>query len=59
MPIGKGGKKSTGHTAANTKILHCGCRHEYQDKKYGAQQRVHNPRAGGKFACTVCDNVKG
>ena len=39
-------------------IVYCGCSHEYQDKKYGRNMRVHNPavgRDGGVIPrCTVC-----
>lgn len=41
-----------------TKVLFCGCRHAYQDERYGAQMRVHNAYVvkGAKdgFRCTVC-----
>lgn len=44
-------------------ILFCTCKHGYQDKKYGAQNRVHNPKQGSNspkgYTCTVCGNVKG
>ena len=46
------------HTAKDTRIMACSCRHEYQDRRYGQGQRVHNPRKEGKYACTVCDNIK-
>ena len=38
-------------------IRRCSCSHEYQDKKYGKGNRVHNPGAKG-YKCTVCGNVK-
>lgn len=46
------------HTAKLTKILPCTCKHAYQDERYGAGNRVHNPRKGGIFACTVCGREK-
>lgn len=49
---------STGHTAANPKVLECSCVHEFQDQKYGKNKRLHNPRKSGTFACTVCGKVK-
>jgi hypothetical protein len=50
-----------------TKIMFCGCEHEWQDKKYGKHMRLHNEcvkqekgkRATTKgFRCTVCNTVK-
>jgi hypothetical protein len=45
-----------------TKIMFCACEHEYQDKKYGKNRRVHNASAGtaGKpaWTCTVCGTRK-
>ena len=40
-------------------ILKCKCKHDYQDKKYGKGNRVHNfvvnnTKAGGDYRCTVC-----
>lgn len=37
----------------------CSCSHEFQDKKYGRGQRLHN-EAGkdSKLRCTVCGNEK-
>jgi hypothetical protein len=49
-------------TGPTTQIRFCTCVNEFQDKKYGIRQRVHN-RAGGKgtvkWRCTVCGNEKG
>lgn len=43
-------------------ILKCTCKHEYQDKVYGKQQRVHNAmkkESGGQhWRCTVCSKMK-
>lgn len=38
-------------------ILACTCVHAFQDRRYGAGNRVHNPSTKGS-ACTVCGNVK-
>lgn len=38
-------------------IIFCSCLHEYQDKKYGKQNRVGNPTEKNKgrvHRCTVC-----
>ncbi len=45
------------------KILKCSCKHEYQDKKYGKGNRVHNALASKsgrlqEYRCTVCGDVK-
>ncbi len=55
----KKGKEET--PKATTKLAFCGCTHEFQDVKYGAQKRVHN--RGGKPAawhwrCTVCNTKR-
>jgi len=44
-------------------IVRCKCKHEYQDKKYGKGNRVHNECSsrikGQKIVrCTVCGNTK-
>ena len=48
-------------------ILKCKCKNEYQDRKYGKQKRVHNPKSGGvrggtggakEYRCTVCGAVR-
>jgi hypothetical protein len=36
----------------------CTCKHDDQDKMYGAKQRVHTPTNKG-HRCTVCGNVSG
>jgi len=46
-----------------TVITGCKCQHEFQDKKYGANQRVHNTTQKGDkdsvdMRCTVCQSVK-
>ena len=42
-------------------IKRCDCKHEYQDKCYGKQMRIHNKankdRDGG-WRCTVCGKKK-
>ena len=40
-----------------TKILKCKCKHDYQDKRYGTDKRVHNETVKG-WRCTVCGVVK-
>ena len=41
------------------KILTCTCKHEWQDKKYGKQKRVHNWRVKNEsWRCTVCSKDK-
>lgn len=37
-------------------IIKCDCKHEYQDKVYGPQMRVHTKRTdkNGGWTCTVC-----
>ena len=41
-------------------IKQCSCENEYQDKRYGKNQRVHNQylKEGGGWRCTVCDKDK-
>jgi len=43
-------------------ILKCNCKHEYQDKKYGKGERVHNEcqstKNKGLYRCTVCGNLR-
>lgn len=41
-----------------TSIRKCSCRHEFQDGRYGAGNRLHNATGNGKKRCTVCGNVK-
>jgi hypothetical protein len=38
-------------------IKFCSCEHEYQDKKYGKNKRVHNKTTNG-WRCTACGNEK-
>jgi hypothetical protein len=44
-----------------TKIIPCACKHEFQDKEYGAGMRVANKlaqKAGvNEYRCTVCSKV--
>lgn len=44
-------------------IRSCHCEHEYQDRKYGAGNRLHTVRPGqgqqGGLVCTVCGTQKG
>jgi len=44
-------------------IKFCSCKHEYQDKEYGKNNRVHNelaPKSGHpqEYRCTVCGRVR-
>lgn len=48
---------SRDRSASPCKIMECVCRHEYQDQRYGKDQRVHNPYAKG-YRCTVCGREK-
>lgn len=41
----------------------CNCKHKFQDKKHGAQRRVHNAlkkldKAPQRVRCSVCGDVK-
>lgn len=36
----------------------CSCKSEYQDAKYGKDQRIHNRGLKGQLTCTVCGSVK-
>ena len=46
------------HTVKSPKVMFCPCEHEYQDKRYGKNNRLHNPKKEGKYGCTVCGKVK-
>lgn len=39
-------------------ILHCTCKHEWQDQRYGRGLRVHNQKKNLDWRCTVCGNVQ-
>ena len=46
-----------------TETIKCNCNHDYQDKEYGAKNRVHNYalkgyRGAPGWRCTVCRDVK-
>ena len=44
-----------------SKILTCTCEHEYQDKIYGKNKRVHNQtkkQDGKVWRCTVCSKER-
>lgn len=46
-----------------TAKIQCGCQHEFQDKKYGANTRVANTTQKGDqqntdVRCTVCSRVQ-
>ena len=41
--------------------MECVCQHEFQDKRYGKNQRLHNPikdKKGYNWRCTVCGREK-
>ena len=43
---------------SGTVILPCICEHQFQDKTYGKNRRVHNFQASGHSAhCTVCGSL--
>ena len=44
-------------------IKYCDCKHEFQDKIYGKNKRVHNQTVSSKggpagYRCTVCGKTK-
>lgn len=41
-----------------SEVKKCKCNHEFQDKQYGYQNRLHNPNGKGDYKCTVCGDVK-
>lgn len=41
------------------KVVKCTCKHEYQDKLYGAGNRVANEMRSGQLKCSVCSAVLG
>jgi hypothetical protein len=50
----------THHHAGKPTISQCSCKHDYQDKKHGARNRVKNPCKKGNdngYRCTVCGTV--
>lgn len=47
------------HTKRAPKAMLCTCKSEYQDNRYGANQRLHNPNKDDKWRCSVCGHVKG
>lgn len=43
---------------SETKVMKCNCENDFQDKKYGKQNRLHNITADKmKGRCTVCANT--
>lgn len=40
-------------------VLKCTCKSEFQDAKYGAGMRVHNPQKKEGYRCTVCGSPRG
>lgn len=42
-----------------TIVKQCDCKHDFQDKTYGKNQRLHNQSEDGKRStCTVCGKSK-
>ena len=44
-----------------TKVLKCDCKHDYQDRRYGQQVRLHNSTSKtdrAAWRCTVCDKER-
>ncbi len=40
-------------------IKRCDCKNEYQDRRYGKKNRVHNERSNKQgYRCTVCGKEK-
>lgn len=52
-------KEQNDHTKRDPKVMPCTCVHEFQDGRYGKNQRLHNPNKSDTWRCTVCGNVKG
>lgn len=47
---------------AESKIMKCTCKHEYQDQVYGKGMRVCNPIGKSQdsgYKCTVCGAIIG
>ena len=40
-----------------TEVKQCKCNHEFQDKQYGKNSRLHNKTTKG-YRCTVCGSEK-
>lgn len=54
-------RKPQDRTASPSVVMHCICRHEYQDAIHGKGNRVHNPTnktPDKAFCCSVCGNEK-
>jgi len=44
-----------------TKILKCECKHDFQDRRYGFQNRLHNGTTKAntpKWRCSVCEKER-
>jgi len=41
-------------------IKRCNCKHDFQDKRYGKEMRLHNltEKQGAAWRCTVCKKEK-
>jgi len=46
--------QATTHTVKEPKVLECVCASEFQDQRYGKNNRLCNPMKDGKYRCTVC-----
>lgn len=42
----------------NTKVIKCTCKHDFQDRRYGAGMRVMNELPKKGWSCTVCGERK-
>jgi hypothetical protein len=41
----------------STQVKSCSCKSDFQDKEYGAQQRLMNESEKGTVVCTVCGAI--
>jgi hypothetical protein len=47
---------------AETKVMSCNCKHEFQDNQYGKNMRVFNPigkTQNDGYRCTICGREVG
>lgn len=54
----KGGSRSKGGVTHQGKVMHCDCRHLFQDSLFGYEMRAHNPMGKEMYRCTVCSKEK-
>lgn len=53
--------KKADHTKKDPQVMPCTCKHDFQDSRYGAGNRLFNPCAsatGKTYHCTVCGAPK-